>query len=134
MPASPDRTLWILWAAMLFAVLNYVIIAQVITLRPDPSLADSVPLITAVLGAISVANLACAMFLAPVLGRMFRSYHVLVISRFAFLESIAVLGLVLLFLGAEQPVFYGFVGASAVGLALAAPSQSGREAMERQLR
>lgn len=123
MPSA--RTAWILWGAMLVAVGNYVIVAQLI--EPSPSdLADELPLLTAVFAGVAVVNALCALLLAPLLGRITRSEWVALVARLLFAESIATLGFVLRLLGAGPGVFLAFIAATVILLALVAPTEASR--------
>jgi hypothetical protein len=123
MPSA--RTAWILWGAMLVAVGNYVLVAQLIE-APRSDLADELPLLTTVFAGVAVVNALCSLLLAPLLGRIARSEWVALVARLLFAESIATLGFVLRMLGATQAVFLAFVAATVVLLALAAPTAASR--------
>lgn len=119
------RAAWILWGAMFMALLNYVLIAETITLKPS-DLSAELPLLTVVFVGVAVVNAVCSLLVAPLLGRITRSEWVTLVARLLFAESIATLGLVLRLLGATPTLFYGFIAATAVLLALAAPTEASR--------
>jgi hypothetical protein len=128
----PARVVWILWGAMFVALANYVLLSAITLIPVDPSMAAQLPTLAAVFSGVAAVNAACSLFLAPVLGRMFHSFWIYFVLRLLFAESIAILGLVLLFLG-EPDLFMPFVGVSAALLLLAAPTAANREAILRRL-
>lgn len=118
-PASLNalRTLWSSFFGSI-ALLVGVTFAIEIPAGPPP---EMMPM---ALGFFALGLASLALFWAP---RQFTVYPTLVVIRCAMAEAIALNGFVLRFLGADQSLFYAFIGLAVVVLLLTAPSAEERD-------
>lgn len=128
-PDTPPQTLWIIWIALFSSVILYAAIGLYLPINGDAPANDVAKLLTQVCGFVSLTNLGVVFGLQRVLAARL-PYVVYSIVRWALCESVAVFGLVLHFLGAQDAVLLAFVAASAFAMVLVRPSDGAKESFE----
>jgi hypothetical protein len=126
---APPQTLWIIWSALLVSVLMYGAIGVYVPVVGAEMPSETVKMLTQIFALMAFTNLGLVFGLRGLFAKRL-AYVAYAIVRWAMCEAVALLGLVLHFMGGSLQIMAAFCGASAFAMVLLRPSEGDREGYE----